>query len=120
MKRTHLRVATSALAVLTIGTLLTACGGTSSGSASSGARADTVIIGTGAIPQTLDPILGSDVQTDFTDGALYDKLVDYDANGNLVPQIATAWDYNADATQVTLTLRDDVTFHNGDKLTSAD
>jgi peptide/nickel transport system substrate-binding protein len=120
MKRTTARAGAAVVAALAVSALLAACGGTSSSSSTSAARDDTVIIGTGATPQTLDPILASDVQTDFTVGAAYDKLVDYDADGQLVPQIAAEWSYNDDATVVTLTLRDDVVFHSGTPLTAAD
>lgn len=109
---------TAVLATLAIGALVSGCATT--GATPAPSRDETVIIGTGAIPQSLDPILASDVQTDFTAGALYDKLVDYDGEGELVPLLATEWEYNADATAVTLTLRDDVTFHSGTALTAAD
>lgn len=109
---------TAVFATLAVGALVSGCAST--GTSPAPARDETVIIGTGAVPQSLDPILASDVQTDFTTGALYDKLVDYDADGELVPLIATEWEYNADATSVTLTLRDDVVFHSGTPLTAAD
>lgn len=119
MNRTRLRAAATALTALTAAIVLTSCSGTATGTSGS-SRADTVIIGTGATPQSLDPVLASDVQTDFTDAAMYDKLVGYDENGELVPQIATEWSYAPDATSVTLTLRDDVVFHSGTALTAAD
>ena len=119
MNRVRNRLIVSTVAVIAVGTLLTACGGAAS-TTSGGTRADTVIIGTGAIPQTLDPILGSEVQTDFTVGAFYDKLVGYNSDGELIPQLASEWEYNDDATQVTLTLRDDAVFHSGTDVTAAD
>ncbi len=117
MKHSITRTA-AVITTLTLGASLAGCA--ASGGAPSSERDSTVIIGTGAVPQSLDPILASDVQTDFTTGALYDKLVDYDENGELVPVVATEWEYNADATAVTLTLRDDVVFHSGTPLTAAD
>ncbi|NQX25879.1 ABC transporter substrate-binding protein [Microbacteriaceae bacterium VKM Ac-2854] len=120
MNRPRLRAAATAFVAFSAAIVLSSCSGTATGSDSGSSRSDTVIIGTGATPQSLDPILASDVQTDFTDAAMYDKLVSYDENGELSPQISTEWSYSADATSVTLTLRDDVVFHSGTKLTAAD
>lgn len=50
---------------------------------------------------------------------LYDSLIEYTADGEAIPWLATDWVINDDNTSVTLTLRDDVTFHSGGKLTSA-
>ncbi|WP_374976441.1 ABC transporter substrate-binding protein [Microbacterium trichothecenolyticum] len=120
MRTTRTRVIGALAASLAVGALVTACAGGSAAPSASSDRDDTVIIGTGATPQTLDPILASDVQTDFTVGGAYDKLIDYDDDGAIVPLVATEWTYNDDATAVTLTLRDDVVFHSGNPLTAAD
>ncbi|KJL45081.1 ABC transporter substrate-binding protein [Microbacterium trichothecenolyticum] len=120
MRTNRTRVLGAITAGLAVGALVTACASGSATPSSSSDRDDTVIIGTGATPQTLDPILASDVQTDFTVGGAYDKLIDYDDDGAIVPLVATEWTYNGDATAVTLTLRDDVVFHSGNPLTAAD
>ncbi|BCP52075.1 hypothetical protein K32_06920 [Kaistia sp. 32K] len=51
---------------------------------------------------------------------LYDSLIEYTPEGEAVPSLATAWTIAPDNQSVTVTLRDDVTFHSGAKLTSAD
>jgi peptide/nickel transport system substrate-binding protein len=51
---------------------------------------------------------------------VYDSLVRTDANRELLPSLATAWEANEDASVWTFTLRDDVTFHDGTSFTSAD
>jgi peptide/nickel transport system substrate-binding protein len=51
---------------------------------------------------------------------LYDSLIEYTADGEAVPSLATAWAIAPDNQSVTVTLRDDVTFASGAKLTSAD
>lgn len=117
MKHSITRTA-AVIATLAVG--ITTSGCAAAGGAPAPARDDTIIIGTGAVPQSLDPILASDVQTDFTTGAMYDKLVDYDEDGALVPLLATEWAYDDAATTVTLALRDDVTFHSGNPLTADD
>lgn len=43
----------------------------------------------------------------------YDSLILYDKRLNIMPRLATAWETNAEGTSVTLTLRDDVVWHNG-------
>ncbi|MDY7102171.1 MAG: ABC transporter substrate-binding protein [Actinomycetota bacterium] len=48
--------------------------------------------------------------------ALYDPLLRAEPDGTLTPWLATEWSYNDDNTVLTLTLRDDVTFTNGDPL----
>ncbi|MFM9776191.1 ABC transporter substrate-binding protein, partial [Streptomyces galilaeus] len=49
----------------------------------------------------------------------FDTLLQYDASGKVTPWVATDWSYNDDSTVLTLTLRDDVTFTNGEKLDAA-
>lgn len=43
----------------------------------------------------------------------YDSLIEYTAEGEAVPSLASAWDVADDNMSVTLTLRDDVTFTSG-------
>ena len=53
--------------------------------------------------------------------SVFDTAIDIDANGKLVPAVVTAWRWKDTAGMVLeLDLRDDVVFHNGDKLTSDD
>ncbi|ROO86999.1 peptide/nickel transport system substrate-binding protein [Actinocorallia herbida] len=105
------------LPVAALALALTACGG---GSAPASARTDTLIVGTSAKPQTLDPLLASDVQTDFTAAPAYDTILGYDREDRLVPLLATEWKVSADATSIDLTLRSDVKFHDGSPLTADD
>jgi peptide/nickel transport system substrate-binding protein len=50
--------------------------------------------------------------------AVYDTLLRATPDGEVEPHLATAWEYNDDSTVLTLTLRDDVTFTDGEKLTA--
>ena len=52
--------------------------------------------------------------------SIYDALVDFDSNFQLVPRLATSWESNADATQWTIKLRKGVKFHDGTDFDSAD
>ena len=71
--------------------------------------------------QSLDP-----AETQSTSGlaqlpliAIYDSLTGHDGAGNLIPRLATAWNYNTDLTVFTLTLRQGVTFHDGTAFNAA-
>ncbi|MEZ4713382.1 MAG: ABC transporter substrate-binding protein [Caldilineaceae bacterium] len=68
--------------------------------------------------ESLDP--SSPVEFPLASFMLYNRLVRLDEDGVPVPELATAWEANEDATAWTFTLRDDVTFHNGNPMTSAD
>ena len=51
--------------------------------------------------------------------AQYDTLLSYEDGGfKLAPSLATDWKYNDDQSELTLTLRDGVKFHDGSTLTS--
>lgn len=51
---------------------------------------------------------------------VYEGLVRIDRNGDIVPALASAWETSADGLTWTFTLREDVTFHNGEALTPED
>src|SRR5690606_24074902 len=50
---------------------------------------------------------------------IFDNLLTRDADGNIVPQIASAWTYENDTTLL-FTIRDDVIFQDGTPLTAED
>ncbi|PWG74606.1 ABC transporter substrate-binding protein, partial [Enterococcus hirae] len=51
---------------------------------------------------------------------VYDTLFELDAELNVQPGLAEEWSYSDDGTMLTITLRDDVTFHGGDTFDSED
>lgn len=51
---------------------------------------------------------------------VFDRLIQYDANGNAQPMLAESWDVTPDDKQVKFNLRKGVQFHNGRELTSDD
>ncbi len=51
---------------------------------------------------------------------LYNTLIGFNVNWQPAPSLAIKWERNDDATTWTFTLRDDVVFHDGSPLTSAD
>ncbi|MEZ4678341.1 MAG: ABC transporter substrate-binding protein [Caldilineaceae bacterium] len=68
--------------------------------------------------ESLDP--AGPVSFDYASYLLYNRLIRLNEDGVPVPELATAWEANEDATAWTFSLRDDVTFHDGTPMTSAD
>lgn len=108
---------TAAVAVLLLS--VSACG---SGSSTSGGQ------GQGGAPRTLT-LAAITPPTSFEPGAMamagpedhyyqavYDKLLTVDGSGKPAPSVATQWEYAADNTKLTLTLRSDVKFTDGTPL----
>lgn len=79
----------------------------------SGASAQTLRIAIQDDPDALDPATGGTYSGRLVFEALCDKLVDIDANLEIVPQLATDWSWSEDNTELTMSLRDDVVFHDG-------
>jgi ABC-type transport system substrate-binding protein len=52
--------------------------------------------------------------------AMYDTLVTYDAQGNVVGNVAESYDLSKDGLTWTFKIRKGIKFHNGDPLTAAD
>ena len=52
--------------------------------------------------------------------AVYDQPLDQDPHLKLIPHLIKAWNLAPDALTMAVELRDDVTFHNGDKMTTED
>lgn len=78
----------------------------------------TLRVAVNALPQFLGhPFASTARPTVFTTGAIYDGLVKFDGDGNLMPWLAVAWE-NVDDYTWRFTLRDGVTFSNGTSLTS--
>ncbi|WP_054000114.1 ABC transporter substrate-binding protein [Ahrensia marina] len=70
-------------------------------------------------PSSLDPHMQWNPDSYYVYRNVFDNLVTRDNDGNIVAQIATEWEQTSD-TELTLTIRDDVTFHDGSALTPED
>ncbi|MCG8708061.1 ABC transporter substrate-binding protein [Brenneria sp. 4F2] len=68
---------------------------------------------------TLDPHLQWNTDSYSVYRNLFDNLLTRDAEGKIVPQIASAWTYVNDTT-IDFTIREDVSFQDGSKLSAAD
>ncbi|NKE48090.1 ABC transporter substrate-binding protein [Roseomonas frigidaquae] len=83
------------------------------------AAAQTLRIGIASDPDVLDPTLSRSVAARQVFMAMCDKLIEVDEQGALVPQLATAWEWQEGGRALLLTLRPGVTFHDGVALDAA-
>jgi peptide/nickel transport system substrate-binding protein len=96
-----------------------ACAGSLLALLSLAAQAQTLRIGLAEDPDVLDPTLARSFVGRVVVAGLCDKLFDIDEKLNIVPQLATAYEWSADSKTLTLKLRPGVSFHDGEKLDAA-
>ena len=110
--------------------VMAACGSAGVSSTASGGGGDSEGGPTGELV-TINPSLTGQGQDPITQAALewshkpwwddvHDFVIEQDADGNLVPGLATEWESSEDGLTWTFTLREDVKFHNGDTMTAED
>ncbi|HEY0418167.1 MAG TPA: ABC transporter substrate-binding protein, partial [Acetobacteraceae bacterium] len=80
--------------------------------------AGTLRVGIQDDPDALDPATGGTFAGRLVFAAMCDKLVDIRPDLGFAPQLATKWEWSADSRSLTLTLRDDVVFHDGERMTA--
>jgi peptide/nickel transport system substrate-binding protein len=56
----------------------------------------------------------------FIGWSIYDSLLTYDEEGNIIPDVAESYEISPDGLTWTFHIRKDIKFHNGDPLTAAD
>ena len=72
----------------------------------------------GIYPDTLDPQVGSALAEISVWVMIYEGLTRLDENLQTVPAAAESWEFNADATAITFTLREGLTYSDGSPLTA--
>ena len=118
-----MKKAISLLLALLMVLSLVACGGKDDSSNNGGDAViqDRLVIANGGMLSILDPQNNNDLWCGHVYGMTHDKLVEYDyQEGKLVPELATEWSYDDATMTYTFKLREDVTFHNGEKFTAQD
>ncbi|MCS5735554.1 ABC transporter substrate-binding protein [Herbiconiux daphne] len=111
------RRAGASVALLAAGALaLSGC----AASSQSATPSTAVVAAYSGTVDSLDPQHSDYGQTNLIDATLYEPLVTYDADNQLVAGLASTFELSADATSVSIVLNDGVTFHDGSPLTSAD
>ena len=82
-------------------------------------QAQTLRVGLAEDPDILDPTLARTFVGRVVFAALCDKLLEIDEKLAIVPQLATSYEWSADSKALTLKLRTDVTFHDGETMDAA-
>lgn len=98
--------------------MLAACG--SSGSGANSGNENIFVITLESDPPHFNMGITTDGSAQYPSRSLYDPLVNLNSSYEVVPGLATEWKANDDSTEFTFTLRDDVTWHDGEPFTSED
>lgn len=77
------------------------------------AGAQELRIGLGEDPDVLDPDQSRTFVGRIVYASLCDKLVDISPELEIIPQLATSWEFSDDGTTLTMQLREGATFHDG-------
>jgi peptide/nickel transport system substrate-binding protein len=80
---------------------------------------DTLVVALSDEPNNLDPHNVGLISAGQVQEEIFNKLLYRDTKGDLHPELATSWEQTDDKT-IVFHLRDDVFFHNGEKLTAED
>lgn len=84
------------------------------------AKEKVLIVRLAGEPPTLMPNTNSNDYAYSIAGNVYNQLVTLDANREIIPDLAYAWEASKDGLHVTFHLNDDVYWHDGEKFSSAD
>lgn len=90
------------------------------GGAAQGARPGQIVLGMVWEPVSFNPIRGIDSGSYIASSLVYESLVKYDANMNLIPALAESYEQAADGLSIRFLLRPNLRFSNGEKLGAAD
>ncbi|HKK47869.1 MAG TPA: ABC transporter substrate-binding protein, partial [Alkalispirochaeta sp.] len=77
---------------------------------------DTLTIGIGAEPESLDPVNMTSAPAATVGEHVVERLIYMEEDGALTPMLATSWEANEDSTVWTFQIREGVTFHDGEPL----
>ncbi|MCM8750102.1 ABC transporter substrate-binding protein [Thermomicrobiaceae bacterium CFH 74404] len=149
-RRTVLRLGAGAVGSLAAGALLSACGGepetprdsaptstsapgtqvsptagmaaTPASSPATGepAHGGELIYALSSDPPNLDPHISTGTAARCVKLQLYNGLLRYGVDGELLPDLAAEWEISDDGLQYTVVLREGVTFHDGTPVTAED
>src|SRR4030042_3863984 len=72
------------------------------------------------MPRTLDPALIADIYSVTIIQQLFDGLVQFDQNLNVIPSIAKSWKISHNGLTYTFFIKEGVKFHNGREVTAVD
>jgi len=84
------------------------------------AYGDAIVVGSIGDASNLIPILATDSASHQIGDLVYNGLVKYDKDFNIVGDLAESWDISPDGLSITFHLRKDVKFHDGTPCTADD
>ncbi|WP_219415343.1 ABC transporter substrate-binding protein [Pseudonocardia nigra] len=106
-----------ALVLAAVVLLTVACGG--GGGGTSGGT-EVLTVGIGSEPENLDPHATRAGTDAYFTSNVFETLLERDVEGKQQPALATDYTISEDGTIITFTLRQGVTFHNGEAMTADD
>jgi len=71
-------------------------------------------------PKTLNPLLNEEYTVDQISKLIFDTLIDFDETQKPIPNLASEWTFSDDGTVLTIKLRSDVKWHDGEPFTAKD
>lgn len=71
-------------------------------------------------PKTLNPLLNEEYTVDQISKLIFDTLIDFDETQKPIPNLVSEWTFSDDGTVLTLNLRSDVKWHDGEPFTAKD
>ncbi len=83
-------------------------------------RPGALVVAEDVVPQTFDPSQSSQIRTWYAWQLVYEGLVRAEADGKIVPVLATAWKVDAAKTTYEFTLREGVKFSDGSAMGADD
>ncbi len=89
-------------------------------SANKPAYGDQIVIGSSGEPSNLIPMLSSDSASQEVSGLIFNGLVKYDRNLNLIGDLAESWDISPDGLTITFHLKKGVKWQDGVEFTADD
>jgi peptide/nickel transport system substrate-binding protein len=81
---------------------------------------DTLVVSSVGEPSNLIPLLSTDQPSHMVAGYVYNGLVKYDKDLNIVGDLAESWDISKDNLSITFRLKKNVTWHDGQPFTAHD
>lgn len=83
-------------------------------------RGGTITASMDLQPKSLDPIMGDAPTSDrYALIQIFEGLLKFDEQGNLLPSLATAWEWAGDKKSIVFKLRPGVVFHDGEPFDAA-
>ncbi|TNE89196.1 MAG: hypothetical protein EP330_12210 [Deltaproteobacteria bacterium] len=83
---------------------------------------DTLVIAVQEDMDNLIPVVSQSAADSYIEGAIYFPTIDseFDCSLKKIPALATEWNWSDDGTVISLTLRDDISWEDGTKVTAND